>query len=63
MSEPLGEYPPLEPYDPAPNQQPHEHIADFLEQMSEDEDGYYKQILVMAAQELRRMGHELHGSR
>jgi hypothetical protein len=58
-----GESPPLEAFDPTPNQEPHEHIADFLEQMSEDEDGYYKQILIMAAQELRRMGHELHGSR
>ena len=63
MTEPYGEYPPLEPYDPAPNQQPHEYVADFLTQWSEDEDGYYQEILRMAAEMLRHLGHELYGTR
>ena len=63
MTETLGEYPPLDKPDPAPNQEPHEYVADFLYQWSEDEDGYYQEILRMAAEMLRHMGHELHGSR
>jgi hypothetical protein len=57
-----GESPPLEAFDPAPNQEPHEYVADFLLQWSEDEDGYYQETLRMAAQMLRQMGHELYGS-
>ena len=63
MTQPLGEHPPLQPYDPAPNQQPHEYVADFLYQWSEDEDGYYQEILRMAAEMLRQLGHELYGTR
>ena len=62
MSEIYGEHPPINALDPAPNQEPHEYVADFLMQWSEDEDGYYQEILRMAAQMLRQYGHELYGS-
>jgi hypothetical protein len=52
-SESWGEAPPLDNLDPAPNQEPAEYVADFLDQWADDEEGYYQEILRMAVELLR----------